>query len=77
MYPAKNFQSRIIGIRAASDSLELPDVSDVVLHAQDFMLMERARVPKGGSVDLGTEFKASREIAAVVSAEFVVKPKDA
>lgn len=74
---AAAIQYAVVGIRAASDSLELPDISDVVLHAQDFMLMERARVPKGGSVDLGTEFKASREIAAVVSAEFVVKPKDA
>jgi uncharacterized protein YggE len=64
----------ISGIRAASDSLELPDVSDVVLHAQDFMLLERARAPKGGRMDLGTEFKATREITAVVSAEFVVKP---
>jgi uncharacterized protein YggE len=64
----------IVGIRSASDSLELPDVSDVVLHAQD-LLMERARVPQGGRVDLGTEFKATREIAAVVSTEFMVKPK--
>ena len=67
----------VVGIRAASDSLELPDISDVVLHDADLMLMQRARVPKGGSVDLGTEFKATREITAVVSAEFVVKPKDA
>jgi uncharacterized protein YggE len=73
---AAAIQYEIIGIRSASDSLELPDVSDVVLHAQDFMLMERARVPKGGRMDLGTEFKATREIAAVVSAEFMVKPKD-
>ena len=64
----------VVSIRAASDSLELPDISDVVLHDGDFP-MQRARVSK--SVDLGTEFKATREITAVVSAEFVVKPKDA
>jgi uncharacterized protein YggE len=74
---AAAIQYVVVGIRAASDSLELPDVSDVVLHAQDFMLMERARVPQGGRVDLGTEFKATREITAVVSAEFIVKSKDA
>jgi uncharacterized protein YggE len=74
---AAAIQYAVVGIRAASDSLELPDVSDVVLHNGDFMLMERARAPKGGRVDLGTEFKATREIAAVVSAEFIVKPKDA
>ena len=66
----------IVGLRAASDSLELPDVSDVVLHAQD-LLMERSRIAPGGRVDLGTEFKATREIAVVVSAEFMVKPKEA
>jgi uncharacterized protein YggE len=71
---AAAIQYAVVGIRAASDSLELPDVSDVVLHAQDFMLMQRARV--SNSVDLGTQFKATREIMAVVSAEFVVKPKD-
>jgi uncharacterized protein YggE len=64
----------VIGIRAASDSLELPDVSDVILHDAEPMMMQRARVSK--SMDLGTEFKATREIAAVVSAEFVVKPKE-
>jgi uncharacterized protein YggE len=74
---AAAIQYVVVGIRAASDSLELPDVSDVVLHAQDFMLMERARVPQGGRVDLGTEFKATREITAVVSAEFILKPNDA
>jgi uncharacterized protein YggE len=73
---AAAIQYVVAGIRAASDSLELPDVSDVVLHAQDFMLMQRARVSQGGAVDLGAEFKATREIAVVVSAEFVVKPKD-
>jgi uncharacterized protein YggE len=70
---AAAIQYIVVGIRSASDSLELPDVSDVVLHAQDFMLMQRARV--SNSVDLGTEFKATREITAVVSAEFVVKAK--
>jgi uncharacterized protein YggE len=65
----------ISGLRSASDSLELPDVSDVVMHDGD-LLMQRARVAPGGRVDLGTEFKASRQIAAAVSAEFVVKAKD-
>ena len=72
---AAAIQYAVIGIRAASDSLELPDISDVVLHDEDFMPMQRARVSK--SMDLGTEFKATREIMAVVSAEFMVKPKDA
>jgi uncharacterized protein YggE len=65
----------VVGIRAASDSLELPDVSDVILHDAEPMMMQRARVSK--SMDLGTEFKATREITAVVSVEFVVKPKEA
>jgi uncharacterized protein YggE len=73
---AAAIQYTVVGIRAASDSLELPDVSDVVLHAQDFM-MERSRIAPGSRVDLGTEFKATREITAVVSAEFIVKSKDA
>jgi uncharacterized protein YggE len=64
----------VVGIRAASDSLELPNVSDVILHDAEPMMMQRARVSK--SLDLGTEFKATREITAVVSAEFMVKPKE-
>jgi uncharacterized protein YggE len=72
---AAAIQHTVIGIRTASDSLELPDVSDVILHDAEPMMMQRARVSK--SMDLGTEFKASREISAVVSAEFMVKPKEA
>jgi uncharacterized protein YggE len=72
---AAAIQYAVIGIRSASDSLELPDVSDVILHDAEPMMMQRARVSK--SVDLGTEFKATREITAVVSAEFIVKPKEA
>jgi uncharacterized protein YggE len=74
---AAAIQYAVVGIRAASDSLELPDISDVVLHGQDFMLMERSRIAPGSRVDLGTEFKATREITVVVSAEFMVKPKEA
>jgi uncharacterized protein YggE len=72
---AAAIQYAVIGIRSASDSLELPDISDVILHDAEPMMMQRARVSK--SVDLGTEFKATREITAVVSAEFIVKPKEA
>jgi uncharacterized protein YggE len=72
---AAAIQYAVVGIRAASDSLELPDISDVILHDAEPMMMQRARVSK--SMDLGTEFKATREIAAVVSAEFIVKPKEA
>jgi uncharacterized protein YggE len=72
---AAAIQYAVIGIRAASDSLELPDASDVILHDAEPMMMQRARVSK--SLDLGTEFKATREITAVVSAEFIVKPKEA
>jgi uncharacterized protein YggE len=71
---AAAIQYVVVGIRAASDSLELPDISDVVLHDAD-LLMQRARVAPGSRVDLGTEFKATREIMCVVSAEFIVKPK--
>jgi uncharacterized protein YggE len=72
---AAAIQYSVVGIRAASDSLELPDVSDVILHDAEPMMMQRARVSK--SMDLGTEFKATREITAVISAEFIVKPKEA
>ena len=64
----------VVGVRAASDSLELPDINDV-MPGTDFTSMQRIRVSK--SVDLGTEFKATREITAVVSTEFMVKPKEA
>ena len=62
----------LVGIRAASDSLELPEVSDVVPGMD--LSMQRIRASK--SIDLGTEFKATREITAVVSAEFMVQPKE-
>ena len=73
---AAAIQYAVTGIRAASDSLELPNVQDVNL-ITDFMSQEVERsIGRSRKVDLGTEFKATREIAAVVSVEFVVKPKE-
>jgi uncharacterized protein YggE len=68
----------VVGIRAVSDSLELPKVQDVDMGmVVDWMGQEMERSSRSRKVDVGTEFKATREIAAVVSAEFVIKPKEA
>ena len=67
---------RITGIRAASDSLELPETHDVVLMDSDFMKQEVQRaMPSRARVDVGTEFRASKTVAAVASVEFTVAPR--
>ena len=66
---------QITGIRAASDSLELPETHDVVLMDSDFMKQEVQRAPARARVDVGTEFKAGKSVAAVASVEFTVGPK--
>ncbi len=68
----------VVGIRAVSDSLELPKVQDVDIGmVVDWMSQEMERSSRPRKVDVGTEFKATREIAALVSAEFMIKPKEA
>ncbi len=62
----------IVGIRAISDSSKMPEVKDMNFGGQDFMGQELARASRERRVDVGTEFKASREISAVVTVDFVI-----
>jgi uncharacterized protein YggE len=62
----------IAGILAISDSSKMPEVKDMNFGGQDFMGQELARASRERRVDIGTEFKASREISAVVTVDFVI-----
>lgn len=62
---------RITGIRACSDSSELPHTTqDVVFQIQE-AAPARMRA-QAATLDMGTEFKASKEIGASVVVEFTV-----
>lgn len=62
----------IAGIRALSDSSAMPEAKNLSFGAGDWTGQERARVSRESRVDLGTEFRATREISAYVTADFVM-----
>lgn len=69
---AKAVDHEIAGIRAVSDSSKMPEVKDMSFGSGEWMKEERARVSRESRVDVGTEFKATREITATVTADFVI-----
>jgi uncharacterized protein YggE len=71
---AEAVQYRVVGLRSASDSHELPDYRDVRLMKQDFaagMMRSREAPP----LDIGTEFRASITLKVTVSVEFLIQAK--
>jgi uncharacterized protein YggE len=62
----------IAGIRAISDSSKMPEVKDMSFGGIDWMTQELPRASRERKVDIGTEFKASREISATVTVDFVM-----
>ncbi len=65
-------QHEIAGIRAVSDSSKMPEASAMSFGSGDWMNQEIARAPRERRVDVGTEFKASREVSATVTVDFVI-----
>jgi uncharacterized protein YggE len=61
----------ISGIRAVSDSSTMPDAKGVAFGG-DWVTEERQRAATMKRIDVGTEFKASREISATVTVDFVI-----
>ena len=62
----------ITGIRAVSDSSKMPEAAGLSFDAGDWINQERARVSRESRVDVGTEFKAAREVSATVTVDFVI-----
>ncbi len=62
----------IAGIRAVSDSSTMPETRGVAFGG-DWMMEEQQRAATRKRVDVGTEFKASREISAMVTVDFVIQ----
>lgn len=60
----------ITGIRAVSDSSKMPEAREMNFGGNDWISQERARVSAASRVDIGTEFSATREVAATV--DFVI-----
>jgi uncharacterized protein YggE len=63
----------IAGIRAISDSSKMPEVRDMSFGSGDWMTQELPRASRERKVDIGTEFKASGEISATVTVDFVIQ----
>jgi uncharacterized protein YggE len=64
---------RVLGIRNASDSSQMPERTQSLNFSQDWMNQEVARAPKRARVEIGTEFKATTEISSEVSVEFYLE----
>ncbi len=62
----------VLGIRNASDSGQMPERIQTMNFGGDWMAQETARTTKR-RLDIGTEFKATREIASEVNAEFYLE----
>jgi Protein of unknown function (DUF541) len=68
---------RVLGIRNASDSSQMPERIQTLNFGGDWMNQEIARASAKSRVSIGTEFKATRELTSEVSAEFYLeKPVD-
>jgi Protein of unknown function (DUF541) len=68
---------RVLGIRNASDSSQMPERIQTMNFSGDWMSQEKSRAPALARVSIGTEFKATREVTSEVSVEFYLeKPVD-
>ncbi len=69
---------RVLGLRSASDSSQMPERTQTMNFGGDWMGQEKSRAPALARVNIGTEFKATLEVTSEVSAEFYLeKPVDA
>jgi uncharacterized protein YggE len=67
---------RVLGIRNASDSSQMPERIQSLNFSQDWTVQEMQRTMRS-RVDIGTEFKATKEISSEVTVEFYLeKPVD-
>jgi uncharacterized protein YggE len=68
---------RVLGIRTASDSSQMPERVQSMNFGGDWMGQEMSRAPVKARVNIGTEFKATREITSEVTVDFYLeKPVD-
>ncbi len=68
---------RVLGIRTASDSSQMPERIQSMNFGGDWMNQEVARASAKARVSIGTEFKATREITSEVTVDFYLeKPVD-
>jgi hypothetical protein len=68
---------RVLGIRTASDSSQMPERTQSMNFDSDWVNQEVPRASAKSRISIGTEFKATREIEAHVSVDFYLeKPVD-
>ena len=64
----------VLGIRAASDSSQMPQATQMLsFPGNDFMGQEVSRMASKARVSIGTEFKASREVESTVIVDFYLE----
>ncbi len=63
----------VLGIRSASDSSQMPERIQSLNFGGDWMNQELSRAPKRARVEIGTEFKATRELTSEVNVEFYLE----
>jgi uncharacterized protein YggE len=65
----------VLGIRNASDSSQMPERIQTMNFSQDWMAQETARSTKR-RLEIGTEFKTTREISDEVIVEFYLEKSE-
>ncbi len=64
---------RVLGIRNASDSSQMPERIQTMNFAGDWMGQEKSRAPALARVNIGTEFKATTNVTSEVNVEFYLE----
>ncbi len=65
----------VVGIRSVSDSYQMPQHRDMVLHAMPMAASMKRSKSAPPNVDIGTEFKSKKKISAMCNVEFLVSEK--
>jgi uncharacterized protein YggE len=68
-------QYQVTGIRAASDSFNMPHMQDVMVAAVDSAMPRSRLMSAAESMPLGTEFRSRQSVSATVHVEFLIAPK--
>jgi uncharacterized protein YggE len=66
----------VIGLRSCSDTWSMPEVTTHIAEDYAQPTMARSKMMMQAAVDVGTEFKSTKEVEVTVTADFAVAKKD-